>query len=139
MNKLLNTISYLTLITAFVMLCIFFFWSFYPYRTIEWKTDKFPVKTKVIKRGDSLIFVSDYCKYVELSAVVSRSFVNDFSYTTTPVTTYAKKGCNKMKVVVTIPKELPAGRYYIHNKFSYKVNPIRTITLVHDSEEFIVE
>lgn len=139
MKKTINIISYLTIFTAFVMLIIFFYWSFYPYKTVEWKTGKFPVETKVIKKGDNLVFISDYCKYVDLPAVVSRSFVNDFFYTTTPVTTYAKRGCNKMKVVVYIPKELPAGKYYLHNKFSYKINPIRTIVLVHDSECFTVK
>lgn len=139
MRKFINITACITILLALIIEVTLIYWYVYPYKTIEWKTDKFPVKEKVIKRGDNLVFISDYCKYIDLPATVTRSFINDFAYVATPTITYAKKGCNKMAVVVKVPKELPSGKYYIHNKFTYKVNPIRSITLVHDSEEFIVK
>jgi hypothetical protein len=109
-----------------------------PYKVLEFKDARFPVITKQVERGDSLIFVSNYCKYVDEPATVSRSFINDFTYATVPIITHAKAGCRSMRVVVYVPPELPLGTYYLHNKFVYKVNPLRTITIVHDSEEFEV-
>lgn len=136
-----NTIQKVFLITNFILFAILLYVMYlilYPFKTVEFKDNRFPVLTKQVKQGKEMIFVSSYCKYVDLPATVSRAFINDFAYATETTITYAKKGCNTMKVVVYVPKELPLGKYYLHNKFVYQVNPLRTITLVHDSEEFEV-
>lgn len=133
-QKLLLLLNGILFIILLYIICLLV----YPYKIIEWNDEIFPIENKIVRAGESLIFTSDYCKYVDLPATISRSFINNFAYATTPTITNAHKGCKKMRVIVPIPAELPDGEYYLHTKYVYEVNPLRKITYTKDTEKFTI-
>ncbi len=137
-RKLLSVISVLTFIVAFFMLLLFGYWYNYPYKTLVFNDSVFPVITKTVKQGGTLKYTSKYCKFVRLPAVTSRSFANDLVFSTPEMTTDRESGCHTIIVAVPIPRELPGGKYHLENTYTYRVNPIRTIVIKHNTEDFII-
>lgn len=114
------------------------FWLLYPYNPIVFNDSVFPILNKTVKAGGRLSYTSDYCKYTNLTAVVSRTFVNGLIFITPPSITKRPSGCHMISVEVPIPHELPPGKYHLENIYSYQVNPIRTVTVFQNTEEFEV-
>lgn len=139
MNKILQVTSYITILLALCLICLFGFWLFYPYEPLTFKGDVFKIVNKKVAQGELLKYVSDYCKYTNSSASVTRSFVNGIVYTTPTVVTSRDCGCHKITIGATVPKELPVGNdYRLEMVYQYKVNPLRTITIKRSSENFSV-
>ena len=137
-RTILNTISFIILFTAFILVCLVFYWLVYPYKVIEIKDPIFPVMNKVVKQGTILIFTSNNCKYMNIIAKTSRIFVDDLMHYVPQTTSNVRKGCGKINISVIVPETLPSGKYHLQNIYEYKVNPIRTITIIKDTEEFLV-
>jgi len=138
MNKALFIGIWGVLLTAFGMMLVFFYWTFYPYKTLEFKQDTFPVENKVIDPGGNLIYSVDYCKYTDLPATVSRSFADSLLFPMQSMTTNNRKGCGVNRVVIPIPESLELGDYFMIIRYQYQVNPIRQITLVKQTDGFTV-
>ncbi|OGO14258.1 MAG: hypothetical protein A2Y53_03890 [Chloroflexi bacterium RBG_16_47_49] len=137
-EKLMYTLSFLTITSGVMFGLVIIYWMVFPYRVIEWNSDYFPIVTKTATQGGSITFIADYCKYRDMSATISRSFINDIIYTTPESTTQRQTGCHVVNIVVPIPQELPPGNYYIQTVYKYDVNPIRSITLIHNTDQFTV-
>lgn len=133
-----NVLIYTTLFYTFFVIVVVGYWSLFPYRTLEFKDEFFPIHNKVIEQGGYFQYVSNYCKYISLPASVSRTFVDGIIYTTPATTTDRAVGCHSILVGVNVPRELPPGLYHMEVIYQYKVNPIRTITVKHPSEQFTI-
>ena len=131
-------LSMITIVSALLLGCVMIFWMVYPYKTIEFKDEKFYVSTKEVKQGDAIKFVARYCKYTHLPALVARSFMNDIFYAIPYVTTNRPTGCDDSVIAVKVPQELPAGTYYLKTRYIYQVNPIRTIVVEMNTDDFTV-
>jgi hypothetical protein len=140
MNKLkiYYTASTILLFLSLAVLSVFIFWAVYPYKVLEIKGEVFPVVNKTIKQGGTLYFVSDNCKYMDISSTTSRAFVNSIIYYIPSTTTNVRMGCGKVTISVPVSKEMPPGKYHLQNIFQYKVNPIRVITVEHNTEMFTI-
>lgn len=138
-NRLLHYFSYLTMGVTLIFIIVIFFWLNYPYKILEFKDKKFPVLTKTVKRGGVLQYVSRYCKYMDIPAKLTRSFVNGFVFSTPPIQTNRDCGCNEVIISVPVPSETPVGIQHIQNLYDYEPNPIRHIYIKQISEDFIVE
>jgi hypothetical protein len=132
--KLLNYISYLTLVTAFICVGVLGFWSLYPYKPNDIKSLK--ILDTVVTAGGTLSYEVSYCKETTLHATVTRSFVNGVIFTTNTVSGDVPMGCHTNKVYIVVPQELPSGTYSLRILWVYKVNPIREVALVLDSNKF---
>jgi hypothetical protein len=134
--KFINLLIGILILTAEALLLYAGYFLFYPFEPVIFNHDRFAVVTKEVKRGGSLIYTADVCKNMEIATEVSRSFNNEITYLL-PVTISTKpKGCDITKVAIPIPKELPAGHYFLRTRFTYKINALRTITVTHDTEGF---
>lgn len=138
MKKLINYFVWATIAVALGLAILMLFWLNYPYRIIEFDSDKFSVDRYYVRQGQVIVFDSNYCKYTDLSAGVYRIFKNDIIFHTPKMIGNIKKGCSSVSVAVPIPKELPPGEYVIENVYEYQVNPIRSIVIRHDTEPFYV-
>ncbi len=138
MRKLPYYFALGTIFLALLLIFIVGFWLLYPYKPLVLNTPKFKVLTPIVKQGGVLQYVSDYCKYMKLSATTTRSFVNGIIYNVPSIDTNRPCGCFKTTFQVDIPKELPVGKFYMHLIYKYKVNPIRTIVVEQNTEEFTV-
>lgn len=138
MTKLPYYLSIIILVSAIGLMAVLAFWLLYPYQPLVLKDPVFPLVNKVVKQGTDLQFISDNCKNVDLTAHTSRAFVDDIVYYVLPITTSVRKGCGKVTITVPVPSNLPPGKYTLQNIFEYKVNPIRIVTVTHNTEEFEV-
>lgn len=116
------------------------FWYLYPYNVVEWKSETYPVLTSQVKAGGNLLMVSEYCKYYDVQPEITRVFTNGLVYYSPSTRGSTGTGCtDEINIVgVEIPHELPPGKYTMTSIFRYKVNPIRTITYQHTSDQFEV-
>lgn len=127
----------LNIITVFFF-CIIIFWSVYPYKVLEFKDNKFPVIIKTVEQGRDLQYISRYCKYMDLPATVTGTYANGIIYTVPTVNTNREAGCHSIIVQITIPLELPVGKIHFERVYQFRVNPIRTISITHRTEDFTI-
>lgn len=134
MRKILNCLSYLTLVTSFGLLILIGYWLNYPYKPIEFKSMK--ILTPIVKQGGILKYDVDYCKYMALSAEVTRTFNNGIIYATPTTISNNPTGCHVVTIFVIIPPELPATKYTITMRYEYQVNPLRKVEYKVTSDVF---
>ncbi len=140
-NNFFYITSYATLFLVQCLIIVLAFWAFYPYKTLTFKDPVFPVVSKVVRAGESVQFVSNYCKYFNGMGRTSRAYVDTVLFYIPPVasiTSKLPKGCGSLTVSVPTSTEMATGSYYIRNIYEYQVNPIRTIVITHDTEKFTI-
>ena len=138
MNKLLNIGSWIVIFMAFIFLGVIIYWATYPYKIIEIKTPILPIKETVIKQGGTLTYYVNYCKYVDIPALVSRTLQDDIEYIIPSTMGTRSIGCRIAANDVVIPQSLPPSKYKLELKYTYKVNPIRTIEVESTTAAFMV-
>lgn len=138
MRNLFHWFAFVGYTLTFILLVVIIYWMLFPYKTLVFSDAQFPVQNKVIKQGGTLYYISNYCKYTDLSATLTRNFTDGVVFSTPNETTNRESGCHTITVAVAIPKELPAGNYFLHNRYVYQVNPIREIVIEHDTERFVI-
>lgn len=137
LNKIIHKVSWAIIIVAILLLGHFIWLLFYPYNVIEVKQVPFPVIEKTLKHGDRLEFVLDYCKYMNSPATIQSQFVDGVVVQLSQSITNVPTGChNRIDNSVVIPKHLPIGKYVFRSVVNYKVNALRTIQYVYETEEF---
>lgn len=137
MNRFTYLISWIAILSAFALIGVVTAWEVYPYRLLEIKNPT-PVVNKVVKAGELLTYKVDYCKFTDLSAQVTKSFVNDIIYTMPTQLGTHGKGCGVEYISVITPKELPQGDYFLKIKFVYQVNPMREMKVEVKTEQFTI-
>lgn len=138
LKSLVRIIIGVSMVGTLLLVLLVVVWEDWPYNTLKFNDPVFPVINKKVKQGGLLLYRSNYCKYINLPAKVSRSFVNHLIFSSPQMYTNRRTGCNVITVGVQIPPELPPGIYYLQNIYSYQVNPLRVITLEHNTESFEV-
>ena len=139
MNRFFNILSIISISISIILIFIIVYWLTYPYKPLVFNDSVFRIKNKEVKAGGNLVYISNYCKYMNLNAIVSRTFNNGLIFITPPTTTGRPVGCAIINVNISIPTEIPEGKYYLENIYVYQVNPFRTIIVSHKSEEFTVK
>jgi hypothetical protein len=134
LNKIATTGSFITLGIAFVFLVTTIFWMTYPYRSADVKSAI--VLDNEVKAGGLLTYELDYCKHMELPAVVTRAFVDGIVFTAPEVVTNNPAGCNSNTHLMSVPAELPSGEYYLRTTWEYQVNPLRKVLVTFTTNSF---
>lgn len=127
-----------TMFMSIALLVSFMIAMLYPYNLVDYHYDKYKVLTPVVKRGENVVFESEFYKNTNLPATVSRQLINSNIYVYSDVVINNPAGPNKLKMTIQIPDFVEPGIYYIKSTVRYKVNFLRTITYVNDSETFQV-
>ena len=139
MNTLWKTLSWIIVITFFLLTVLLSFWSFYPYKLIVFNNLPLKVLNKTVKAGEVLVYSTDYCKFTNIIPEVKKTFVNDIIYSIPTGTVLAKeKGCRIINVQIDVPKNLPPSRYILKITYEYQVNPIRKVNIYVQTELFEV-
>lgn len=136
MRKNFNWIFSIFLVISIILIISFVIAIIYPYNLVDYNYDKYKILTPVVKRGTQVIFESEFYKHTDLSATVSRQLIdgNVYYYAEMPATN--PQGYNKIKVTLDIPSYAEPGKYYIRSIIKYRVNFLRTITYINDTEYF---
>lgn len=144
MTKLYGWFGWAVIAIVFSAVVVIGIWSIYPYRILEFNKDgqtgriESFVQNKIVKGGEHLSIKVDYCKYVDMGAEVTISFVDGFIYNTPPVAMNMPVGCHLVTMQIYVPKAIPAGEYKVSTLFRYHPNPIRTIDVTQKTEKFTV-
>lgn len=138
--RIINLVSYFTLISAMLLVLVFGYWYLYPYRTLELNTKTYPIlnENKVVKQGERLIYQVDACKYTDVIPDLTKFFVDGVIYETPKSIGAIEKGCHVKNIDVYVPRAIPTGVYHMKFVARYEVNPIRTIEVINYSDEFRV-
>jgi len=136
MMKLFYYISMGTILFITGLILLIFFWYNWPYKVVEFK-EPIHILTPIVHVGENLIYELDYCKHVDIPATLSKEYIDGVVYAAPPVVVNNPKGCG-IKNGITLVPNLLEGVYSMRFSYSYKMNPIRTITIVVESEKFEV-
>jgi hypothetical protein len=136
-RNLSHTFIYIAFgIIVFIWL-VFMFWWLYPYKIVEMK-QPYEVLTPEVKQGELLVYRQEYCKYTDKMPTVQRYFVDGLIYSMADVSPTLREGCGQTLTSIFVPRNLPAGDYYMRTVVTYKINPIRTITFEFSTDKFKV-
>lgn len=141
-SNIVNVIAYVALGFVILVVGLFAYWSLAGSDVLEIKNEPVPVRTIRPKpKADGILFLNvDYCKKVSASGRVRTSFVGASRETFLPV--YEDKQppvCQKVEVPVPIPHDMAPGKYHLHYRVVYKINPIKEVVEEFNSSEFEVE
>jgi hypothetical protein len=140
-NKFFTLIAYITLLTALGLMTLLGYWYFHTYNPVEFYNLPHEIENenKIVKSGDYLIYSVDYCKHVDITPQISKSFVDGIVYVI-PDTVGASFpiGCGVNRIQIYVPKALPPGVYHLKIVFKYQVNPIKSVTYNLATENFTV-
>lgn len=141
MKKIGTLVQWLGLITAWLLILLCGFWLLYPYKTIEFNRPLGLIQNedKTVKRGDRIRYLIDYCKYTNIMPEITKFFIDGVVYETPKTVGVASKGCGLQISDAYVPKAIPEGTYSLKIVATYKVNPIRTIKIVSQTEPFVVK
>jgi hypothetical protein len=115
------------------------FWLFWPYNVLTTYSDKLPVITHVVKAGGEVEWRTDVTQNtsgVQVEVVKQLEDGAIINFATTGYVT--KRGRQTFIASQHIPSFVGADTYHIVVASSFKVNPIRVITIVRETEDFQV-
>jgi hypothetical protein len=121
---------------GFLALCAY--WLLYPYKVLEFKNNPAQVLQENVEAGQMVTYMSEFCRYTDLPAIVTRQFIDGVIYTTPSENTTDTIRCGTRTQLVRVPPTLMPDRYHIKVVVQIKVNPIRTMTYEFFTEEFNV-
>jgi hypothetical protein len=133
MNKILNRLAYVVLISALLFLFYIGYCLFFPVKVLKLGADHYKLTKTTFAQGEMLTFYCDYEKFIPSSATVIRYFVDDIVYQL-PVT-QTSNPIGKHKFInrsIRVPDSLPPGEYKLRAIVTYRLNPFR-------EEEFRME
>lgn len=139
--KIQHIIAYITIALTLILLLVFGYWAFYPYKTFEYVGSKSLVlnKNKTVEAGEYVTVETNINHYTEgLLGLVSPQLIDGTVINYPDVTYITRKGHQKFERNFEIPQYVDPGIYHIEIQTSLRVNPIRTITYVRQSEDFLV-
>jgi len=142
--QMFYTISGLVLFSAVALILTFIVWFTYPYQTVSLKNGVFHVEPTQIMIGSNINQVTlsgEYCKEIDgLPVEVKRTLIGEYTQPTLPNSQTqifnTDTGCGFITDVVTIPKVLNTGKYFVRSEYTFKVNPVRDKKVTIDSQAF---
>jgi hypothetical protein len=135
-EKLKGIASFVSLGISFAFVLLVLFWLLYPYKTLEVNNSPYPV-TQEVRKGSSVMFEMDYCKYTNKPVTIARRYVDGIIYVVPNlVSAYNEKGCRVSLITEDVPENLPEGEYTMVFFYTYQVNPIREITVSASTQTF---
>lgn len=138
-DKIKDAIIYSVMIAFLVYAAIVGWWLLYPYEPI---TVERPIKIlnqgKSVKVGETLLYEIKYNKHMAICGTLSRKLINNTKIDLSDSKASAPIGEDKDIVPVLLPTYADPGTYYLWWSVSYKVNPLRTVTINVESEKFEV-
>lgn len=135
MKRILHTVSWIILVTLAGFMFYGYYQQFAPVKIIDIHSP-LKVKTPIVKEGEILVYVGDYCQYKVYPATVSRTLIGSTVVPLPIVNTIAKRGCHVIDIQIPIPSGTIPGTYNIEGVARYQVNPNRFIDVKFNSESF---
>lgn len=136
-RKALNYFSIITLLSGFMLVGVYMYWTLYPYKILDVRS-VYGVQTKTVKQGDMLVFKRNVEKLHNIDAEVNCSFVDGLVYNLPSRRSTTTVGYDNTTQAVIVPSTLPVGIYKYTCKLDFQVNPIRTVSYTITTDTFEV-
>jgi len=137
-RRILNIISFISIFTAFWLIILIGYWKLHNYKLIEYKNAPFPVLNPIVKGGERLEYIVDYCKYTDESPRVTKYFVDGVILEVNTVDGIYEKGCHQTKMDIYIPRSIAPSNYAVKIIAVFHPNPLREIKYVTKTINFTV-
>ncbi|MDP4227509.1 MAG: hypothetical protein Q8910_14105, partial [Bacteroidota bacterium] len=115
--------------------------TFHPARIndiITFKPGSHQTAKTVYHQGDDTTYMVDYCKYQNPPVTVDKMFADGLLFRSDDLASKLSLGCHKEAVPLHIPETLPPGTYKYRIIATYQINPLKTVTLVRETNWFTV-
>ena len=117
---------------------VFAYWLLWPFEPVRVNSITIENPGKIVKAGDILVYKICYEKLMPVSGKLSRKLINDTKIDLRDADITAPVGKDADFVQISVPPYAPPGKYHLWWSASYKVNPLRTVTVSKESEGFEV-
>ena len=111
------------------------FWLWYPYEPLVING---PIEIvnpgKIVNAGENVEYKISYDKKMFLPGTLTRKLINTYKIEYPDVTTTAPIGPDTDIIALPVPVFAHSGEHYIWWSITYRVNPIRYITVQRESE-----
>lgn len=116
------------------------YWLTFPVNPITLHDDPIVVVTKELRRGETIVIHSNFCKSTDSEAHIQAYVVGDDRVYPVPERfAYSPAGCyDEHRGNVDVPFDIPLGTYKLKLTVTYYLNPIRVETYDFYTEEFSV-
>lgn len=131
--------GYLALLLVLMRILLTLGWEIWPYEVIKFNRPIRILTEHVVPNGE-LIYEMDYCKserFKDTHATVTHSFVNHLVHNAPTTLSQLAAGCHVVIFGLPMPL-LPPGEYQLEMVRTYRVNPIRTVTVKSITAPFMV-
>lgn len=138
-DKILHFLSYATILFAMAFMLWVAYMILWPVKVFEVDPSPMEVVTKEIRPGDNFVYIARYCSFNE-STVRFTPQLRDGTVVSFPTrTTSIKEGCfEAVSNSLEIPANTPPGVYNFRFVNEVEINPLRTITIISETEQFTV-
>jgi hypothetical protein len=126
--------GYITLTLIVLTQSLILYWAFWPYEPLKIEY----IHKVSIENGKEFVYKMKYDKKLPLPAEISKQFIDGFIVTFPPTVANIQTGEFTSMHSISIPK-LPPGKYHFKWSGTYKVNPIREVTVTARTECFEVK
>jgi hypothetical protein len=139
-HRAFAVVGYAAVISVALVMGLVMFWLTYPYDVIDFYPEVHPLVNdqRVVIQGESFAYTFRYEKHMSIQPVISTSFVDGLRFQAEGIAPFLPVSKGVAIIEVNVPRTLPPGRYQLEISKAYRVNPLRTITIVNRTEKFIV-
>lgn len=128
------------LVAAVIAIAVVIFWVNQPSDVLEIRNQPVPVRTiRSAAHPEGVVILKySYCKNYNTEGRVRTSFVSQSSEIFLPVATdRTDKTClDNIEVPVLVPPQIVSGKYKLHFRATYQINPLKQAIIEWDSQEF---
>lgn len=125
-TKYINRFMLVALVILGITVALLLKWSFADEDILVVKNSPFPTSTIASPEGQVIVMEADYCKNSDIKGTLRMSFVSKSREVFLPVQKeQGPKVCQKTKVPILIPKDLPTDTYKVKFRVSYNLNPLK--------------
>lgn len=140
-ENLPSVILYIFLMAIVGLFSYYFYAISWPYKVLT--VNSVTVVGDNLKPGDSLDYIADYCKYMDIAPTVYRDLVDGVIYNLNSADEPTRKtnnpvGCHKIRMHAGHVPDVAGGKYKLMMRNVYKVNAFRDITISFETPEFTI-
>lgn len=129
----------ITIIMATIFLFYIFYLLVFPFKTIEYKNQPFPIIGKEFHPGDVVPFTVDYCRYITGYSYTIAGIEDGIVSTLGTKSVISIPGCRTMvSRFWRIPLNTAKGRYRLVFVSEFHISAIRIIDVTSETQMFTV-
>lgn len=135
-NSEMKLLMRLTSVSIITLMCIFFYWSFWPFEPIRMQTP-IQVLTPQVKAGESVTLNMNFNKRSDCTPEIKWYLVDGFILKLSDSGVRRPKGEQNYVREILIPESAPIEKMvHLRIEYSCRVNPLRVINYSWDTEQF---